>query len=247
MKPHIAVRLVVFLLALGSVGSMVWAQHGQHYVLDAFGGVHAGGGAPVISPSTPYFGFDAAVDIEYIAVGTGVATGDGILVLDKFGGVHTGGALATDPPSGPTPYFGFDAARGIVSRNIAPRAAGMYDDNSVVISGVNFATVASVTIRTPDAGAVLAIATVEYACSTGVGTDARGVLALAADLGTPVGNWFVRIESCSAGLLHTVTVSTLLTVSAGEHQIKLLGRKTSGTAPNMAFGDRSLSALYVGS
>ena len=34
------------------------------YVLDGLGGVHAGGGAPVLSPSTPYFGFDIARDLE---------------------------------------------------------------------------------------------------------------------------------------------------------------------------------------
>ena len=35
-----------------------------YYVLDAFGGVHAGGGAPVLLPATPYFGFNVAQDLE---------------------------------------------------------------------------------------------------------------------------------------------------------------------------------------
>ena len=34
------------------------------YVLDGFGGVHAGGGAPILLPGTPYFGFDVVQDLE---------------------------------------------------------------------------------------------------------------------------------------------------------------------------------------
>ena len=55
------ITVVAVLAVLVSLGSVAQAQnHAQHYVLDAFGGVHAGGGAPVITPATPYFGFDAA-------------------------------------------------------------------------------------------------------------------------------------------------------------------------------------------
>ena len=34
------------------------------YVLDGLGGVHAGGGAPLLNPATPYFGFDITRDLE---------------------------------------------------------------------------------------------------------------------------------------------------------------------------------------
>jgi hypothetical protein len=52
--------LLVFLLALA--GATSWAQQTGHYVLDGFGGVHAGGaikGDP-LTPNTPYFGFNIA-------------------------------------------------------------------------------------------------------------------------------------------------------------------------------------------
>ncbi len=69
------------------------------YVLDGFGGVNSGGGAPVMNPATPYFGFDVARDMELAATG--------YYVLDGWGGLHAGGGAA--PMAGP-PYFGFDAS-----------------------------------------------------------------------------------------------------------------------------------------
>lgn len=74
-----------------------------HYVLDGFGGVHAGDGAPTMSPGTPYFGFDVAVDMELAA--------NGYYVLDALGGVHAGGGAPVMNP--PTPYFGFPAAANL--------------------------------------------------------------------------------------------------------------------------------------
>ena len=97
------------------------AQHAQYYVLDGFGGIHAGGGAGVISPGTPYFGFDVAADIAYVPLGSLAGHGDGVLVLDGFGGAHAGGALAASPPGGPTPYFGFDVARALTYRSVPSR------------------------------------------------------------------------------------------------------------------------------
>ncbi len=71
------------------------------YVLDGLGGVHAGGGATLPGPESPYYGFDIAVDLELAPTG--------YYVLDGFGGVGSGGGAASI--SGPaTPYFGFDAA-----------------------------------------------------------------------------------------------------------------------------------------
>ena len=96
-------------------------QEGQFYVLDGFGGVHAGGGAPAMSPATPYFGFDVAVDFTYVPAHQTIGGESGILVLDAFGGVHSGGPLRFDPPSGATPYFGFSAARAIIYRDRRPQ------------------------------------------------------------------------------------------------------------------------------
>lgn len=73
------------------------------YVLDGFGGVHAGGGAPVLNPTTPYFGFDIARDLELVAAG--------FYVLDGFGEVHAGGGASAISPA--TPYFGFDIAKDL--------------------------------------------------------------------------------------------------------------------------------------
>ncbi len=72
----------------------------DYYVLDGYGGVHAGGDAPVLTPAAPYFGFDIARDLELSA--------NGAYVLDGFGGVHPAGGEAAFVP-GP-PYFGFGIA-----------------------------------------------------------------------------------------------------------------------------------------
>ena len=69
------------------------------YVLDGFGGVSSGGGAPVMSPAAPYFGFDVARDMELAATG--------YYVLDGWGGLHSGGGA---PAMAGPPYFGFDAS-----------------------------------------------------------------------------------------------------------------------------------------
>jgi len=139
---RIASKVMAGCALMALLNGAALAQEGQHYVLDAFGGVHAGGGAPVISPATPYFGFDVAADITYIPAHQTNGGESGILVLDKFGGVHAGGALASDPPSGATPYFGFDAARAIIYRDRRPQvlsavvggAGTLYSGSDAVLS-----------------------------------------------------------------------------------------------------------------
>ena len=74
-------------------------------MLDGYGGIHAGGGAPVMNPVTPYFGWDIARDMELNA------SGNGYYVLDGYGGIHTGGAAST--LTSPTPYFGWDIAKDL--------------------------------------------------------------------------------------------------------------------------------------
>ncbi len=73
------------------------------YVLDGYGGIHAGGGAPDITPKTPYFGWDIARNLEMISGGSG------FYVLDGYGGIHAGGTASDITPK--TPYFGWDIAR----------------------------------------------------------------------------------------------------------------------------------------
>jgi hypothetical protein len=75
-----------------------------YYMLDGFGGVHAGDGAASPVGMPPYFGFDIARDIAM----TGASKG---LVLDGLGGVHAFGGEAA--PTGSPPYFGFDVAEAI--------------------------------------------------------------------------------------------------------------------------------------
>jgi len=74
---------------------------GGYYVLDGYGGVHAGGGASALSPPTPYFGWDIAKDMELASTG--------YYVLDGYGGVHAGGGAPVMIPT--APYFGWDIAK----------------------------------------------------------------------------------------------------------------------------------------
>ncbi len=74
-----------------------------YYMLDEFGYVHAGGGAPAVVPHTPYFGWDIARDLE-------VASGGGVYVLDGFGGVHTGAGATISAHS---LHLGWDVAKDL--------------------------------------------------------------------------------------------------------------------------------------
>ena len=84
------------------------------YVLDRFGGVHAGSAAIGEVFDTPYFGFDVAEDIEF------PGTGDEYYLLDGFGGIHSGNGA---PPATGAPYFGFDIGRDIEA---SPGGTGVY-------------------------------------------------------------------------------------------------------------------------
>lgn len=95
---------------------------GAFYVLDALGGLHAGGGASLKAPTSPYFGFDIATDLELGTTGT--------YVLDKLGGVHTGGGATPVNPA--TPYFGFDIARDL---ELVPGGAYVLDGYGGVHAG----------------------------------------------------------------------------------------------------------------
>lgn len=131
---------VVFLLTLAVTPEPAMAQQG-YYVLDGFGGVHAGGGAPVISAPTPYFGFDIAKDIVYVPPGSGAGAG-GYLVLDGFGGVHVGGSISGFSVTPRTPYFGFNVARAIAVRRsgFVARALGQVFYDASVSQGRNLSS-----------------------------------------------------------------------------------------------------------
>ncbi len=238
------------------VSSPALAQaHAEYYVLDAFGGVHAGGGAPVVAPATPYFGFDVAATIEYVAVGTSVATGDGIIVLDKWGGVHYGGALAAHPPGGsPTPYFGFDATRGLVMRDPPPRLAYVTSTNNVDFSTVsaNYTTLASLTIFAPTDGYLHVIGNANVNCPSGAGNNTSGFVSTNVNstaAGPAESRGLAVIRDCQNTSGHgfptnNQTVSTVFPVGAGTHTVNLLGRKAAGTGVFRVFS-RTLTAQFV--
>jgi hypothetical protein len=135
------------------------SQYAPFYVLDGYGGVHAGGGAPAISPATPYFGWNIARDIAHLPVATSDTNyGDGILVLDGYGGVHLGGKLSGVSVAA-TPYFGFDIAKSLTFRRIDPQAygaaPGTYIDITYPPSTFYQAIGESMNMVLPDAGYVV--------------------------------------------------------------------------------------------
>jgi hypothetical protein len=234
---------LVFLVAVAAVtfaagGAPAQAQlHAQYYVLDAFGGVHAGGGAPLIVPATPYFGFDVTADLTYVPVGTASAVGDGLLVLDKWGGVHLGGALAADPPSGGTPYFGFDAARAIVFRDIVPRTVGSVSPllPNFTSSATTFVSVVSATIFAPDDGFLLVAGGGTVQCDTNAGKArvrfSTNVDSTAGDPQILGGGGYAVDLNCAEGNLPAAhnSFQKLYPVSAGTHTAYVLYRHNAGS------------------
>ncbi len=142
MKLGVVVKGIATLLATQTLALPAAAQQPDHYVLDGFGGVHAGGGAPALSPPPPYFGFDVAIDVEYVPTEVFYADRSGVLVLDAFGGVHRGGGVVNVPPGRVgTPYFGFDIARAVVYRDRRP----LVFTTSVYANGGTFMTSEGIT------------------------------------------------------------------------------------------------------
>ncbi len=108
------------------------------YVIDGFGGVHAGGASPPLTPPTPYWQTDVGVDLELAPTGA--------YVLDALGGVHAGGGAPVITPA--TPYFGFAAAR-----DLELWSAGYFvlDHNGIVHAGGGLAPVGQANIAPPAA------------------------------------------------------------------------------------------------
>ncbi len=251
MSSRAVLSVAVFVCAAVALVATAWAQEAQYYVLDAFGGVHAGDGAPAISPSTPYFGFDVAADIEYIPVGTSTAVGEGIIVLDGFGGVHYGGALAADPPMSPTPYFGFDAARALVYRDIPTRGSWAADVNLTLTQNTYVAMV-STDIVAPDDGFILVTTTAVVFCSLATGGSSAqfslNVDSLSQDFFLQ--NHAVGFSDCSdipPGMgrdTAIVALTRMFDVAAGKHTVNFLGRKVAGTS-DMSVTGVVLNAVFI--
>ena len=239
MRNRLAFLVAVAAVTFAAGGAPAQAQlHAQYYVLDAFGGVHAGGGAPLIVPATPYFGFDVTADLAYVPVGTGAVVGEGLLVLDKWGGVHLGGALTADPPGGsPTPYFGFDAARAIVARTISPRTVGSIASpvpTNFDSTETTFQSVVSATIVAPDDGFLLVTGGATIQCGSNVGkARARFSTNVDSTSGDPQilsGTGYATDLNCAEGNLPVThnSFQKIYPVTAGTHTAYLLYRHNAG-------------------
>ena len=236
--------LVALVIATPALG-----QQAPYYVLDGFGGVHAGGGAPATA-GTPYFGFDIARGVAYVPG----AAGNGILVLDGFGGVHRAG-LGPVTPS--TPYFGFNIARAIAYRNVPPRVAGGSSNQVVDLGTVSssLTVIQTLSITAPDDGFLLIVASSYLGCRTDTETDfLLGFMSMNVDstLGaTALGNLgIVTWPDCtfSGGIDQTQnqTLTHLFPVSAGAHTVNLLARKSGGSpGASIRILSRSLTALFI--
>jgi hypothetical protein len=226
-------------------------QRAAYYVLDGFGGVHAGGGAPAISAQTPYFGFDVAQDIAYVPYGAGATFGNGVLVLDGFGGVHAGGALPGTQANPRTPYFGFNVARAITYRNVPPRAAGSTGTGFVQVNQVSatFTTVSSATLVAPDDGFLLVTATANVNCGSATTSNLWGKFSLNVDstAGLFDIDYDVFLPACNhSSIADTVAITRLFPVAAGAHTVHLLARKVSASGlANLRVNRSSVTVLYV--
>ena len=222
------------------------AQEVEYYVLDGFGGVHAGGGAPAIAPASPYFGFDVARDIMY-APGR---TGQGYIVLDGWGGVHAGGPIGSILP-GP-PYFGFDIAKGITYRNIPPRMNGAFSGGtSVLVTSPIFSSVLSVQMWAPDDGYILFTGSAEMFCENVIAGDVRTDISVNVDTVAQLSNYEynVTIPDCTltaggAFERRLISVTHVFFVSAGAHTLHLLARDGGGSLDGRV-REISIGAVFV--
>ncbi len=94
------------------------------YVLDGWGSLHRFGTAPALATHGYWPGWDIARDV---AVRPGTSF---VYVLDGFGGIWP----ATGAPAVPAPYFGRDAARGLVLTS-AGGGYALRDDGGIVAFG----------------------------------------------------------------------------------------------------------------
>jgi hypothetical protein len=202
--------------------------------------VHAGAGAPGISPGTPYFGFDIAKDIAYVA-----STGSSVLVLDGFGGVHRGGPVIPNAPI--TPYFGFNIARAIAPRTIPPRLGftSANQGNQEVTSTTNVVIV-STALTAPDDGYVLVLGNASMG-SNSAPDVAKAHVCLGVD-STACADSIEREVTIRSLLMNggfaSVAVSQAVFVNAGAHTFNLLVRKADA-AGQVEYFDPTIVAVFV--
>jgi hypothetical protein len=243
--------LTLLVAAAVSVAGSALAQAG-YYVLDGFGGVHAGGGAAAITPAPPYFGFDVARDLAYVPYGAAARTahGDGVLVLDGFGGVHAAGKLPGFAANPRTPYFGFNVARAIAYRNVPPRLAGVSGD-SLQTDSLSYVVVTSVTVHAPAAGYLFVLATARASCpfeATSGFSESQSSLAVD-QTAIPDGDFTgvtLRVECTGFSAGEFIALSKVYPVEPGAHTAHLLGKKGGTSGGNEArWRIVSLTALFV--
>jgi hypothetical protein len=241
-------RFKVLVLLAGFVFILAIPSFSQgdvpYYVLDGYGGIHSGDGAPAISPKTPYFGWDIARAFEYVAVGTSSTNyGDGILVLDGYGGVHTGGKLSTVSVT-KTPYFGWDIARDIVYRNIPPRA--YYSSLSVgntSITSSTFVSILSFYLYLPDDGYVFISGSLCMG-NNSITETCTARVALGVDSTTTALDNIEAEQGLPTFQYNSVTRTQMTFLTAGRHYFYLLVKKQTGT-PNPQYFDPTLCAIYI--
>jgi hypothetical protein len=235
----------VFLLLLSSPS---FSQIVPFYVLDGYGGVHAGGGAVAITPSTPYFGWDIAKSIEYVAVGFSTETyGDGYLVLDGYGGIHQGGKLYTIPLS-KTPYWGWDIARSITARIIPPRAdyITIHNSDNLEVTSTSYVAIQSLDLYLPDDGYVLLTGTCSLGNNGTAVSDAR--VALGVDTLTALDDIEAEIQ-IPDDINHghswqNLTRSQMTFCTPGLHTFYFLIKKV-GTSGKVEYFDSHLNVIYI--
>ena len=220
-----------------------------YYVLDGYGGIHSGSGAPAISPKTYYFGWDIARAFDYIAVASSSSNyGDGVLVLDGYGGVHLGGKLSTLTVS-KTPYFGWDIARDIVYRDIPPRAYySTYSHSNLSITSSTYASIRSFYLDLPDDGYVFISGTTCMGNNDST-NPAQVWVALGVDSTTTPLDGIEAEQDCppsgfGGSQWSSVTRTQMTFLSAGRHYFYFIARKGSGT-PDPAYFDTTLAAIYI--
>lgn len=243
-------RLLGFgFVALLLISSPSFSQTWPYYVLDGWGGVHAGGGAAAISPTSSYFGWDIAKAIDYFAVANSSTNyGHGILVLDGYGGVHKGGKLSGQSVAAST-YFGWNIARDIVARIIPPRANySSYNVGNTEVTSSTYVVIRSVTIRLPDDGYVFMAAncalgnnhaTVDTTCRFAFGVDGT----------TPVDGIERYIDlpsNAHPNHWHSATITQMDFLTAGQHTINFLIREaTAGSAGQVLYFDPTLCVILI--
>jgi hypothetical protein len=226
-----------------------YAQYVPYYVLDGYGGVHAGGGAAAITTNKPpYFGWDIARALNYVPVGYSGNYGHGVLVLDGFGGIHVGGNLWSTAPNPKTFYFGFDIARDISFRTIPPRVNfGTYSSANQEITTTTFVSVRSCTLYLPDDGFVI----IGGGCSMGnnsttytkarvaFGVDSTTAAAdnIDAEVGLP--------QTTHPNHWQSVYRSQGVFCAAGTHTFYLLIREQSASAGTVLYYDPHIYAVYI--